>query len=99
MTKRNGHRWRQLRARVLATQDTCALCGGHVDTSLPPNLPASPEVDHIVPRSVDRSLEYVYNNLQLTHRACNRQKSDGRNAAKLARIQATQQKVQTSREW
>jgi 5-methylcytosine-specific restriction endonuclease McrA len=71
----------------------------HVDTTLPPNLPASPEVDHIIPRSVDRSLEYVYENLQLSHRACNRAKSDGRDTAKAARIKATQKKVETSREW
>lgn len=27
----NGHRRRQLRARVLAEETHCALCGGHVD--------------------------------------------------------------------
>ena len=96
--KRNGHLERKLRARVLAKQDTCGICGGYVDKSLPPHLPGSPEVDHIIPIAQGGE-RYNINNLQLTHRACNRQKSDGRNAAKLARLKATQQEVVTSREW
>lgn len=30
----NGHRRRELRARVLAEETRCALCGGHVDKTL-----------------------------------------------------------------
>lgn len=30
----NGHRRRQIRARVLAEEGQCALCGGHVDKTL-----------------------------------------------------------------
>jgi 5-methylcytosine-specific restriction endonuclease McrA len=30
----NGHRRRQLRARILAEETHCALCGGHVDKTL-----------------------------------------------------------------
>lgn len=33
-SNRNGHRRRQLRARVLAEESYCALCGGWVDKSL-----------------------------------------------------------------
>ena len=41
----NGAARRRLRARVLAEEDTCWICGQPVDRSLPPGLPGSPEVD------------------------------------------------------
>lgn len=71
----NGHRRRQARTRVLAEEDRCALCHRPVDTTLPPGLPASPEVDEIIPVSrggspTDRT------NLTLMHRACNNWKSN-----------------------
>lgn len=62
-----------LRARVLATYDTCALCGREVDKTLPYLDPLAPEVDEIVPVSRGGS-PYDWDNLQLVHRICNQRK-------------------------
>ena len=64
-----------LRKRVLATYDTCAICGREVDKSLPPNHPLAPQVDEIIPVSRGGS-PYDWDNLQLTHRECNIKKSN-----------------------
>jgi 5-methylcytosine-specific restriction endonuclease McrA len=46
-----------------------------VDKTLPPYTPLSPELDEKIP--VNRGGDpYQFENLQLTHRKCNRQKSD-----------------------
>ena len=81
----NGNARRKARAWVLATQDRCAICGGVVDKSLHPfkdeatgrwvHPPGAPEVDEIVPVSLGGS-PIEHSNLQLTHRACNRAKSN-----------------------
>lgn len=71
----NGHRARQLRARVLAEGGPCGLCGRPVDTSLPAGLPASPEVDHIIPVSRGGAV-YDRANAVIIHRACNNWKSN-----------------------
>ena len=49
--KTNGHRRRQIIARVLAAYNTCHLCGRPVDKTLPAGLPGSPEVDELIPVS------------------------------------------------
>lgn len=72
---KNGHQRRKIRARVLAAYDTCALCGLPVDKSLRTPDPWSAEVDEIVPVSRGGS-PLDWNNLQLTHRRCNRLKSN-----------------------
>ena len=61
---------KNLRARVLAAYDTCAICGREVDKSLPQYHPLAPEVDEIIPVSRGGS-PYDFNNLQLVHRRCN----------------------------
>ena len=71
----NGHRRRQLRARVLAEEDTCWLCEAPVDRTLKTPHPMSPEVHELIPVSkggdpLDRS------NCRLTHRRCNQRQSD-----------------------
>lgn len=68
----NSHRRNQLRARVLAEEDTCwaPFCRGVVDKHLPPGLPGSPEVHEIIPVSRGGS-PYDRANTALTHRACN----------------------------
>lgn len=62
-----------LRKRVIATYDTCALCGREVDKTLPYLDPLAPEVDEIVPVSRGGS-PYDWDNLQLVHRVCNQRK-------------------------
>ncbi|TVQ64827.1 MAG: HNH endonuclease, partial [Phycisphaerales bacterium] len=52
-------RWRRLRAMVLREEPLCRMCGG----------PAN-EVDHIVPRSEDASLELVRDNLRALCKSC-----------------------------
>lgn len=71
----NGHRRRELRKRILATQDRCGICGGYVDTGLPHGLDASPELDEIIPVSLGGS-PIDPSNVQLAHRLCNSRKSN-----------------------
>lgn len=95
----NGHRRRQLRARVLAEEDTCHLCLLPVDTSLPAGRPDSPEVDELLPVSLggdplDRS------NVRLAHRICNQH----RGAKELHRLNRPAdvrpvKPIRTSRAW
>ncbi len=71
----NGHRRRQIRARILAAYDTCAICGKPVDKALKTPHPMSAEVDELIP--VSRGGDpYSFTNCRLTHRRCNRMKSD-----------------------
>ena len=71
----NGHRRDRLRRRVLAAYDTCAICGLPVDKTLRTPHPLSAEVDEIVP--VSRGGDPLdWRNVRLTHRRCNRLKSD-----------------------
>lgn len=73
--KANGHRWRQLEARVLAEESHCALCGEPVDKTLDRKThPRAAAIDHDWP--IDRGgPEYDRQNLRLLHRECNRWKS------------------------
>ena len=71
----NGHRRDMLRKRVLAAYDTCAICGKPVDKTLRTPHPMSAEVDERVP--VSRGGDPLsFANCRLTHRVCNRMKSD-----------------------
>lgn len=91
----NGHRRRQLRARVLAAYDTCAICGKPVDKSLHTPHPLSAEVDEIIP--VSRGGDpLAWDNVRLTHRRCNRIKSNKSDAYARARLEHTPQPRATS---
>ena len=79
----NGGRRRAIRARVLAAYDTCALCNLPVDKTLPPGLDGSPEVDEKIPRSLGGD-PLAWENVQLTHRLCNRRKGNGTKAVQHA---------------
>ncbi|MCH9274988.1 HNH endonuclease [Bifidobacterium amazonense] len=81
----NGWRRDQLRRRVLAAYDVCAICGKPVDKTLRSPHPLSGEVDEIVP--VSRGGDPLdFNNCQLTHRRCNRLKSNHSDAYARAQI-------------
>ena len=58
---------------ILASQSVCAICGRPVDKSIKSPDPMSPSVDHIIPIAKGGHPSDI-NNLQLTHRACNRAK-------------------------
>lgn len=56
--------------------DICYLCNEKVDVTLPPLLPFSPEIDHVHPLSRQGCPGDVISNVRITHRRCNRSKSD-----------------------
>lgn len=63
------------KAKILATQTVCGICGKPVDKSFKFPHPLSPSIDHIVPVSKGGHPSDI-GNLQLTHLCCNRFKSD-----------------------
>ena len=63
------------RKRIMATQNTCGICGHPVDFSLKTPHPMAPTIDHIIPVSKNGHPSDI-DNLQLSHWTCNRQKSD-----------------------
>lgn len=71
----NSTRRNKLRARVLREETHCWLCGQEVDTKLGPGLPASPEVDEIIPVSKGGS-PYERKNTRLAHRLCNQKRGN-----------------------
>lgn len=71
----NGSRRRALRARILATETHCAICGDEVDKTIPTPDPYSAEIDEIIPLSKGGD-PLSRTNTQLVHRHCNRTKSD-----------------------
>ena len=84
----NGHRRDMLRRRVLAAYDTCAICGKPVDKTLKSPHPMSAEVDELIP--VSRGGDPLsFNNCRLTHRRCNRIKSDKTDAYARAHLVGT----------
>ena len=92
---RNGARRRQLRARVLAAYDTCAICGQPVDKTLHTPHPLSAEVDEIIP--VSRGGDpLAWDNVRLTHRRCNRLKSNKSDDYARARLASAPQLKTTS---
>ena len=72
----NGHRRRQVRARVLAEEDTCWLCGLPVDKTLKTPDPGSPEIDEVLPISLGGS-PIKRSNTRLAHRLCNVRRGNG----------------------
>jgi hypothetical protein len=66
-----GRAWRTLRARVIAEETVCGICGGWVDKTLVNPHPRAPQVDHIIPVKLAPQLVMVRSNLRLVHRVCN----------------------------
>lgn len=76
----NGHRRRMLRARILATETQCAICGGDVDKTLHYLDPMAPEVDEILPVSFGGD-PLARANTRLAHRLCNQRRGNGTRGA------------------
>lgn len=92
---RNGWRREQLRKRVLAAYDVCAICGQSVDKTLHTPHPLSAEVDEIIP--VSRGGDpLAWDNVRLTHRRCNRLKSNRSDDYARAQLTQTPQPKATS---
>lgn len=92
----NGHRRRQLRARVLREEDDCWRCGLPVDKTLPPHLDGSPEIDEVIAFALggdplDRA------NVRLAHRLCNIRA--GQQAKQTLKARRTIGAFQTARTW
>ena len=86
--KANGHRRRQVVARVYASEDLCAICGKPVDKTLPyidPTTgkphPWAKTVDEIQPMSFGGSA-IKRSNCRLAHRDCNIKRGNGTRARK-----------------
>ena len=97
----NGHRRRQVVARVKAEEDHCALCGEWVDQSLHHLDPMAAVVDEDLPRSRGGS-QYQRSNCHLMHRHCNRWKGTltlSEACAKLAGEKALRPAVTASDIW
>lgn len=75
--RKGAHRanYERNRKRIMATENTCGICGHLVDFSLKSPHPMSATVDHIIPIAKNGHPSDI-NNLQLAHWTCNRQKSD-----------------------
>jgi 5-methylcytosine-specific restriction endonuclease McrA len=96
----NGHRRREVRARVLAEESVCGLCGGLVDKTLTTTADGKPhpwraEVDEILPVSRGGS-PTLRENCQLAHRACNAAKG---NRVEVARVASVVPKFPISGGW
>ncbi len=77
LDKTGAHRvaYEKNRKVILRSQDICGICGKPVDKKLKTPDPMSPAIDHIIPISKGGHPSDI-DNMQLTHRACNRAKSD-----------------------
>ena len=78
---KKGSKRRKLRERVLHTEYVCWLCLRPVDKTLPPHLPASPELDERVPISklpdnMKARAATTRDNCHLVHRYCNQSKGN-----------------------
>ena len=77
LDKKGPHRvaFERNKKRILKTKHTCGICGRDVDKTLAYPHPLSPVIDHTIPVSKGGHPSSI-ENLQLSHMACNRQKSD-----------------------
>lgn len=98
--KANGHRRRQVTARVYAEEDVCALCGLLVDKALP-TLDPQTGGPHPMAKSIDEDVPvsrggspHDRSNCHLMHRKCNRWKSDRTLAEARAAWQADSERNQ-----
>lgn len=77
LERKGPHRanYERNRKRILATENTCGICGHPVDFGLESPHPMSATIDHIIPVAKNGHPSDI-SNLQLAHWTCNRQKSD-----------------------
>lgn len=83
---------------ILATQDLCGICGKPVDKTLPASHPLSASIDHIIPIAKGGHPSDL-SNLQLAHRACNREKGTHIIPQKKRSEQDLNQILPLSRDW
>jgi 5-methylcytosine-specific restriction endonuclease McrA len=89
-----GKRWQELRAKVLAEETHCGICGEYVDQTLDRHDRHSATVDHIHPLTLggdywDRA------NLRLAHRTCNSAEPVKQARQRIAELEAENQRLRT----
>ncbi len=77
LDKTGAHRanFERNRKKIMATHNTCGICGQPVDMTLKTPHPMAPCIDHIIPIAKGGHPSDI-TNLQLAHWNCNRQKAD-----------------------
>jgi len=78
--------YRNVRARVIAGTQVCAICGGPIDHDAPPRSRWAPTADHLLPVSRTRGLDTELRQrlardpsmLRCVHFACNARRGNGR---------------------
>lgn len=75
-------RWREVRAAILAANQTCGICGEIINVGLSGLHPDGPNIDHIIPLAHGGSDDLA--NLMPTHRRCNLAKGAKRQSGPLA---------------
>lgn len=94
----NGARRTKVIQRVRREESECWLCGEPVDVTLPPRLPASPEIHEIIP--VSRGGDpYDRSNCHLTHRVCNQKQGNRLPDEEIAPSRTSSSRIETSRTW
>jgi 5-methylcytosine-specific restriction endonuclease McrA len=63
--------WKQIRTRLIASAQVCAICGGWLDRTAPPRSRWRPSVDHIVSISRRPDLAFEPSNLRVVCTGCN----------------------------
>jgi hypothetical protein len=80
------HQYRRRRAKLVATSQVCAICGGVLDKDGPPRGPLAPSVDHILSVRSTRGMgdrerrEMLLDpaGWRVVHLKCNASRGDGR---------------------
>lgn len=78
--------YRNVRARVIAGAQVCAICGAPIDHDAPPRSRWAPSADHVLPISRTRGLDGELRQrlardpsmLKAVHYGCNSRRGNGR---------------------
>ena len=86
-------RWRRIRQmaweRDLKAQAPCHICGQPINYFLAPSSAEEAwEPDHVIPVVKRPDLELDLNNVQASHRRCNRARGDGTNGENVIGMQS-----------
>ena len=72
---RNGRKYREFRAQVLAASNICIVCGEAIDMNLSGRHPRGPTIDHRIPLNLGGALMDPAN-AGPAHLQCNARKRD-----------------------
>lgn len=100
---RGGVEWNRVRARVLASSQTCWVCGGYIDLNTDPKSKWAPTVDHLYTikamqhfsAAEQKRLALDESLLRPAHRSCNTR----RTARRRRPLRTTTGVSNPSRDW